>query len=173
LRDGYSCRVCGRVSRDLLIDHIMPLHLGGRESDDNRQALCSECHQIKSDREAADRATGQIGAMEGIMKTPVILVDNDIWSMEAYVMFDDDNIEEMIPSECIEDAYLDDGNGLTREEILAEMVDEFQSENSTVDEFWPEKMVLRTDNKFYRYSEDGMVRYLRGVSAITDLDEED
>lgn len=48
LRDGYACRVCGRVSVDLEVDHIVPLHLGGAESDANRQALCCECHRLKN-----------------------------------------------------------------------------------------------------------------------------
>jgi 5-methylcytosine-specific restriction protein A len=49
LRDGYACRVCGRASADgLEIDHVVPLHLGGKETDQNRQALCPECHAAKS-----------------------------------------------------------------------------------------------------------------------------
>lgn len=56
LRDGYSCAVCGRVSaRDLVVDHVVPLHLGGAESDENRQALCPECHDAKSAREEEGR----------------------------------------------------------------------------------------------------------------------
>jgi 5-methylcytosine-specific restriction endonuclease McrA len=39
LRDLYTCRKCGRVSVDLEVDHIVPLHLGGQESDENRQSL--------------------------------------------------------------------------------------------------------------------------------------
>ena len=55
LRDDYTCRECGRVSTALEIDHIIPLHLGGRESDDNRQALCADCHAKKSEREEKER----------------------------------------------------------------------------------------------------------------------
>lgn len=56
LRDGYTCRVCGRVSVDLIVDHIIPLHLGGAESDENRQSLCQEpCHRMKSEMEEKDR----------------------------------------------------------------------------------------------------------------------
>ena len=54
LRDEYTCRVCGRVSVDLIIDHIVPLHLGGAESDANRQAICQEpCHRLKTEKEKA------------------------------------------------------------------------------------------------------------------------
>ena len=50
LRDEYTCQVCGRVTRDLEIDHIIPLHLGGKETDENRQSLCAECHKKKSEK---------------------------------------------------------------------------------------------------------------------------
>ena len=55
LRDHYTCRRCGRVSVDLEVDHITPLHLGGAESDENRQALCRDCHDAKSAEEEKGR----------------------------------------------------------------------------------------------------------------------
>jgi 5-methylcytosine-specific restriction endonuclease McrA len=56
LRDGYTCRVCGRSSSDLVVDHVQPLHLGGAESDENRQAICPEpCHRLKSELEERER----------------------------------------------------------------------------------------------------------------------
>jgi len=58
LRDEYTCRKCGHVSSRLEVDHIVPLHLGGVESDSNRQALCKRCHKIKSDREESGRGLG-------------------------------------------------------------------------------------------------------------------
>ena len=57
LRDGYACRRCGRVSAtELVVDHIVPLHLGGAESDSNRQALCNACHQAKGKQEEKGRS---------------------------------------------------------------------------------------------------------------------
>ena len=55
LRDGYTCRKCGRVSASLEVDHIIPLHLGGAESDENRQSLCDDCHQLKGEQEEKER----------------------------------------------------------------------------------------------------------------------
>lgn len=55
LRDNYSCRVCGRVTVKGHVDHIVPLHKGGAESDENRQWLCVECHEVKSEREERER----------------------------------------------------------------------------------------------------------------------
>ena len=55
LRDGYSCCECGRVTVDGLVDHKTPLHMGGAESDENRQWLCPECHEKKNEREKNER----------------------------------------------------------------------------------------------------------------------
>ena len=55
LRDGYKCQVCGRVTVDGEIDHRTPLHLGGRESDANRQLLCRSCHKSKTEAEEKAR----------------------------------------------------------------------------------------------------------------------
>ncbi len=58
-RDQFTCRVCGREWLDtarLIVDHVVPLHLGGAESDENRQTLCLEpCHRLKSEREEKER----------------------------------------------------------------------------------------------------------------------
>jgi 5-methylcytosine-specific restriction protein A len=53
-RDDYLCQHCladGRVTVGVEVDHIVPLHLGGGDSDSNKQLLCVECHQTKSDVE--------------------------------------------------------------------------------------------------------------------------
>lgn len=55
LRDECTCQMCGRVSSDLEVDHKIPLHLGGTESDDNRWCLCRECHQYKTAAEEKGR----------------------------------------------------------------------------------------------------------------------
>ena len=55
LRDDYSCQVCGRVTAKGEVDHKTPLHLGGAESDENRQWLCGRCHKIKTEKEREGR----------------------------------------------------------------------------------------------------------------------
>ena len=55
-------RICAECSRQGLVgfgdelDHIIPLHLGGKEADSNRQWLCREHHAEKTAREASGRA---------------------------------------------------------------------------------------------------------------------
>lgn len=48
LRDLYTCRRCGMVVSEFEIDHIVPLFVGGCESDENRQLLCRQCHIEKT-----------------------------------------------------------------------------------------------------------------------------
>ena len=51
-----ECRRQGLVGFGDELDHIVPLHLGGKESDANRQWLCREHHAEKTAREAGGRA---------------------------------------------------------------------------------------------------------------------
>ena len=56
LRDDYVCQTCGRVTAQGQVDHITPLCVGGSESDENRQWLCVECHDLKSAGEEKGRS---------------------------------------------------------------------------------------------------------------------
>lgn len=53
LRDQYTCRACGHVTKDLEVDHIINVAEGGSDDDSNLQALCVPCHQEKTATEAA------------------------------------------------------------------------------------------------------------------------
>jgi 5-methylcytosine-specific restriction enzyme A len=57
-RDDYLCVHCwalGRVEVAVEVDHIVPLCMGGFDSDDNKQSLCRSCHQSKSADEERER----------------------------------------------------------------------------------------------------------------------
>jgi 5-methylcytosine-specific restriction protein A len=54
IRDQYTCQRCGAVVAHFEIDHIVPLFLGGSDSDINRQLLCVSCHKEKSDEEGKE-----------------------------------------------------------------------------------------------------------------------
>lgn len=45
----YFCSDCGRVRslNDLEVDHIIPVSLGGSDTLDNKQLLCSTCNRKK------------------------------------------------------------------------------------------------------------------------------
>ena len=43
-RDRHTCQYCGKVSRDLTIDHVTPKHRGGRHEWENLVAACRPCN---------------------------------------------------------------------------------------------------------------------------------
>jgi 5-methylcytosine-specific restriction protein A len=52
------------VTAGVEVDHILPVHKGGTDEDDNLQALCHECHESKTRTDLGQRdrpATGLDG----------------------------------------------------------------------------------------------------------------
>ena len=45
------CEAAGRVTAATELDHVLALHLGGKDTADNRQGLCADCHLEKSKTE--------------------------------------------------------------------------------------------------------------------------
>jgi 5-methylcytosine-specific restriction endonuclease McrA len=45
-RDGGACRQCGATS-DLQYDHLIPVSMGGTNTEDNLQILCATCNRQK------------------------------------------------------------------------------------------------------------------------------
>jgi 5-methylcytosine-specific restriction endonuclease McrA len=50
LRDRYTCQYCGRETRDLTIDHVVPRYKGGRHSWDNLVSACRACNHRKANK---------------------------------------------------------------------------------------------------------------------------
>ena len=48
VRDRYTCQYCGRQTRDLTIDHVMPRHRGGGHTWDNLVSACRSCNHRKA-----------------------------------------------------------------------------------------------------------------------------
>lgn len=46
-RDGWRCKLCGRKTQNLEIDHIIPIAKGGKTTYNNLQTLCHRCNQRK------------------------------------------------------------------------------------------------------------------------------
>jgi 5-methylcytosine-specific restriction endonuclease McrA len=53
-RDNYRCQYCGRQSRRLTLDHILPQHRGGGYTWDNLVAACPECNRRKGGHTPAE-----------------------------------------------------------------------------------------------------------------------
>lgn len=50
LRDRYACQYCGKQTKDLTLDHVMPRHRGGGHSWENIVAACKGCNHHKAGR---------------------------------------------------------------------------------------------------------------------------
>lgn len=46
-RDNYTCQYCGRKSRQLTIDHVIPRHRGGPHAWENLVTACPPCNHNK------------------------------------------------------------------------------------------------------------------------------
>ena len=58
-RDGYQCQPCrrgeygeARLSMATQVDHVIPQAEGGTDADGNLQAICDDCHAIKTAEES-------------------------------------------------------------------------------------------------------------------------
>lgn len=49
-RDGWQCVYCGRQTRDLTLDHVMPRHRGGPHTWENLVSACRICNHKKAGR---------------------------------------------------------------------------------------------------------------------------
>lgn len=54
-RDQYLCQPCkqqGRITEATEVDHIVNVAEGGSDDEANLQAICTECHGVKTQAEA-------------------------------------------------------------------------------------------------------------------------
>ena len=53
-RDQHRCQYCGRETRQLTIDHVMPRYQGGQHTWENLVAACPQCNRRKGGRTLAE-----------------------------------------------------------------------------------------------------------------------
>ena len=56
-----DCKSAGLVRAATVVDHIIPLALGGSDRDDNVRSLCADCHRVRTAEQFGHklkRATG-------------------------------------------------------------------------------------------------------------------
>ena len=58
LRDGYTCQYCGRESRNLTLDHVIPRFRGGAHSWENVASACIPCNHRKAGRTPKEAGMG-------------------------------------------------------------------------------------------------------------------
>lgn len=49
-RDQYTCQYCGRKTRQLTIDHVIPRYRGGKQTWENVVSACIPCNRRKAGR---------------------------------------------------------------------------------------------------------------------------
>lgn len=49
-RDHFICQYCGKQTRQLTLDHVIPRHLGGEHTWDNLVSACVVCNHRKAGR---------------------------------------------------------------------------------------------------------------------------
>lgn len=59
-RDRFTCQHCHRVGGNLECDHIVNEAKGGTNELSNLQALCRECHKVKTQQESIDGIYGVV-----------------------------------------------------------------------------------------------------------------
>jgi 5-methylcytosine-specific restriction protein A len=63
-RDRYLCQPCERkgfVTQANAVDHILPKSQGGTDELENLQAICNECHEVKTIEESGGKRKPRIG----------------------------------------------------------------------------------------------------------------
>jgi len=50
LRDRYTCQYCGKQTKELTLDHVIPRHRGGSHDWENVVAACRACNLKKAGR---------------------------------------------------------------------------------------------------------------------------
>lgn len=53
-RDNYTCQYCGRQSRDLTLDHVIPRYRGGEHHWLNVVSACNACNRRKAGKTPAE-----------------------------------------------------------------------------------------------------------------------
>ena len=49
-RDNYTCQYCGKVTRNLTLDHVIPRSRNGQHTWENVVSACVPCNRIKAGR---------------------------------------------------------------------------------------------------------------------------
>lgn len=54
LRDHYTCQYCGKQTKELTLDHVIPRHRGGKHLWENLVSACPACNRRKAGRNPAE-----------------------------------------------------------------------------------------------------------------------
>jgi hypothetical protein len=114
-RDGHKCQFC-ETTKDLEIDHINPVILGGDNSDDNLRALCQKCNG-KRNAELRWTENGDVVSMgdgmgegmgdpsqkmgEDVISNPAETEDLPMGSLSDLILYKDKEKKEEAPTPTV------------------------------------------------------------------------
>ena len=82
VRDRYTCQYCGRESKSLTLDHILPRSRGGKHEWGNVISACKRCNHRKAGRTPVE-------ASMKLMKEPAIPRPNPFYMFEQRTLLDE------------------------------------------------------------------------------------
>ncbi len=82
VRDRYTCQYCGRESKTLTLDHILPRSRGGKHEWDNVISACKRCNHRKAGRTPSE-------ASMKLMKEPAVPRPNPFYMLEHRTLLDE------------------------------------------------------------------------------------
>lgn len=140
-RDNFTCQYCGATPSDgakLVIDHIYPVALGGKNEESNYVTACSKCNSAKFDWVLTDE--NDVGLYNGYaygLTPDAIKTIHEIAKRECLTFFDTSRSLVRWYFECIDgirkphNHYLDKivNSGMTIIEMWQAISDEFTRQN--------------------------------------------
>ena len=102
-RDRHTCQYCGRQTRDMTLDHILPRHRGGRHEWENLASACKTCNHRKAGR------TPQEAKMR-LLREPFAPKVNSYYMVYRYLAGKDD-WRKFLPGWEQQDGYEPSTNG--------------------------------------------------------------
>jgi 5-methylcytosine-specific restriction endonuclease McrA len=60
-----ACKLEGYFTAAVEVDHVIPLHKGGKDDASNLQSLCRDCHDAKTRRDLGQRDRSHAIGVDG------------------------------------------------------------------------------------------------------------
>ena len=76
LRDRHTCQYCGRQTRELTLDHVVPRRQAGEHSWENIVSACTPCNRTKAGRTPAEAAMALLRRPKAPYPSPYYVLYN-------------------------------------------------------------------------------------------------
>lgn len=87
LRDRYTCQYCGKETRELTLDHVIPRHKGGKHVWENLVSACKVCNHKKANRTPAEANMTLVRPPKATYTTIHHLLASHLPDREAWLKF--------------------------------------------------------------------------------------